>query len=186
MTIFPRLSAGWLNGWLLLAVYGAVFSATVRSFPKSVIERLFDTSNWTPAQRRLTRMGKSLSALFFFLLAFSPLNVGEPIFLIGSVLFVLGLIGVVMALVNLSAAPADGPATDGLYRISRNPQWVMLVLVFAGAAIAVDSWAALLLLVAVAACYHVRILAEERSCLALYGEAYAACMEQIPRYLLIV
>jgi protein-S-isoprenylcysteine O-methyltransferase Ste14 len=25
MTLFPRLGVGWLNGWLLLVVYGLVF-----------------------------------------------------------------------------------------------------------------------------------------------------------------
>ena len=184
MTLFPKLSVGWLNGWILLAVYGLVFGAVVRSLPKDVIARLYDKSNWTPSQRVLTIVGKLLSSVLFVILAFSPLQIGRPIFIIGSALFVLGLLGLVIALFNFSAARPGRPATTGLYRISRNPQWVMLIIVFVGGSLAAGSWSALLLFAMAAACYHFRILAEERSCIATYGDAYRAYLTRVPRYLL--
>ncbi len=186
MTLFPTLRAAWLNGWLLLVAYGVVFGVTVRSFPKDVVARLYDKSHWTRAQRALTTVGKVLSSILFALLAFSPLRIGRPVFAVGSALFALGLIGLVTALFNFRNAPAGQPATNGLYRVSRNPQWLMLVLMFVGACLAVGSWAALALFAMAAACYHVRILAEERSCLRTYGEAYRDYVARVPRYLLFV
>jgi len=183
MTLFPTLRAGWLNGWLLLVIYGVVFGVTVRSFPKDAIDRLYDKSHWTRRQRVLTTVGKVLSTGLFALLAFSPLQIGHPIFILGSALFGLGLLGLVVALFHFRNAPPGEPATNGLYRLSRNPQWVMLVLVFVGACLAVGSWTALLLFGLAAGFYHVRIMAEELSCRAMYGDAYRDYLERVPRYL---
>ena len=184
MIFFPKLGVDWLNGWIFLVVYGLVFGVTVRSLPGEVIARLYDRSNWTRSQRSLTRVGKVLSSIVFALVAFSPLRIGTPVFLVGSGLYVGGLIGLVIALINFRDAEPGQPALGGLYRVSRNPQWVMLVTVFVGAGLAVGSWAALLLFGMAAVCYHFRILAEERSCLELYGSAYRDYLASVPRYLL--
>jgi protein-S-isoprenylcysteine O-methyltransferase Ste14 len=186
MALFPPLRAAWLNGWILLVIYGLVFGVTVRSFPKDVIARLYDKSHWTRAQRALTVVGKVISTILFALLAFSPLQIGHPVFIIGSALFVLGLIGLVIALVDFKNAEPGRPATNGLYRVSRNPQWVTLVIMFVGSCLAIGSWAALLLFALAAVCYHVRILAEERSCLKRYGDAYRDYLARVPRYLLFL
>lgn len=182
MQFFPKLTLGLWNGWIFLLIYGAVFGGVVKSFPKDVIARLYDTSNWTPAQRKLTAIGKVLSLAVFILVALTPLNTTTGAFRVGSALFVLGMTSVIVALFNFRNTPAGEPATRGLYKISRNPQWVMLMLTFLGTCIAVGSWTALLLTILGAICYHFRILAEERACLAQYGDAYRAYMKKIPRY----
>ena len=184
MTLFPELSVAWLSGWILLAIYGLVFGAVVRSFPKGVIARLYDKSNWTRPQRALTTVGKLLSTILFVILGFSPLRIGRPVFVIGSALFLLGLLGLVIALFNFSQARLGRPATAGLYRVSRNPQWVMLVPVFVGGCLAIGSWTALLLFAMAVVFYHFRILAEERSCITKYGDAYRDYLTRVPRYLL--
>jgi protein-S-isoprenylcysteine O-methyltransferase Ste14 len=183
MALLPGLSAGWLNGWILLLAYGLVLGVVVRSFPQEVIARLYDRSHWTPQQRVLTTIGKVFGGVFFLLLAFSPLRIGHPVFVVGAVLFALGMMGLVIALVHFRNAPLDQPATRGLYGISRNPQWIMLVLVFLGVGLAVGSWTALLVLAGAVICYHFRILAEERSCLSQYGDDYRGYMGRVPRYL---
>ncbi len=186
MQLFPKLSIGLLNGWIFLLVYGIVFGGVVKSFPKDVIARLYDTSHWTPTQKTFTRIVKVFALSIFVLVALTPLNVDTFVFWLGSAIFVLGMIGVIVALFNFRNTPAGQPATQGLYKISRNPQWVMLVLVFLGTCIAVGSWTACLLLCIGVGCAHFRILAEERACLAQYGEAYRAYMQQIPRYFILV
>lgn len=107
-----------------------VFGVVVRSFPRDVIARLCDRSNWTRARRLWTTVGKVLSSILFVLMAFSPLQMGHPVFVAGSGLYVLGLIGLVIALFNFRHAEPGRPATTGLYRVSRNPQWMTLVMVF--------------------------------------------------------
>jgi protein-S-isoprenylcysteine O-methyltransferase Ste14 len=184
MAWFPKPSAAWLNGWILLVVYGIVFGIVVRSFPRDVISRLYDKSYWTRRQRVLTAVGKLCASVLFLLLAFSPLRIGHIVFVVGMGMYALGMTGVVIALVDFAGAAADQPATHGLYRISRNPQWTMLVLVFVGVCLTVGSWMATLLLACAAVFYHFRLLAEERSCLARYGDAYRDYMARVPRYFL--
>lgn len=185
MTLFPPLRAAWLNGWILLVIYGVVFGVVVKSFPQDVVARLYDKSHWTRTQRRLTLVAKILSSILLVLLAFSPLQIGRPVFVAGAVLSAVGLIGLVVALFNFKDAQPGQPATNGLYRLSRNPQWVALVIMFAGNCLAVGSWAALSLFALVTVFYHFRILGEERSCLELYGTPYRDYLGQVPRYLLL-
>jgi protein-S-isoprenylcysteine O-methyltransferase Ste14 len=185
MEWIPHLELGWLNGWLLLVVYGLVFGGTVRSFPNDVIAKLYDRSNWSKTQRIITRIGKLLSIPSFILLALTPLKISTATFWVGIALFVLGLTGVVIALFNFKAMHEGQPATTGLYRISRNPQWVTLLTAFVGACLAIGSGIALVVFAILAVCYHFRILGEEQACLNQYGESYRAYMRRVPRYLFI-
>ena len=184
MQIFPELTLELWGGWIFLLLFIVVFGGVVRSFPKDVIARLYDTSHWTPAQRNFTRIGKVLSLAVFVLVALTPLDSTTVVFWVGSALFFVGLGGLVVALFNFRHTPAGEPARQGLYRVSRNPQWVMLVLMSLGTCLAAGSWTVLGLMLLAVICYHFRILAEERACLVQYGEAYRAYMQQIPRYFL--
>jgi protein-S-isoprenylcysteine O-methyltransferase Ste14 len=76
----------------------------------------------------------------------------------------------------------DQPVTRGVYRFSRNPQNVGLVLAFIGTAVAVGSWLMVLLGILLGIGAHSRILAEERACLMQYGTAYQTYMDTVPRY----
>lgn len=185
MELWPKLELTWLNGWLLHVAYLIIFGGTVLSFPKDVIAKLYDRSNWTRTQRTLTLIGKFISAILLILLVWTPLKIGEPVFWIGLTLFVLGMVGVMIALFNFKAMTEGEPATRGLYKVSRNPQWLALLIAFLGSCLATGSGVALLLFLVAATCYHFRILGEERACLEQYGDAYRNYMKQVPRYLLI-
>ncbi len=184
MELFPELGLGWLNGWILLVLYGLTLGTVMRMFSRDVVTRLYDKSGWSQTQKRLAAIGKLFALALFILIIFTPLKVGETVLALGSILFALGLIGVVIALFNFRDTPLDRPVTKGLYRISRNPQWMMLVVLFLGVCIAIGSWVALLMLATGMLLYHFRILAEERSCLAQYGESYQRYAERRPRYFL--
>jgi protein-S-isoprenylcysteine O-methyltransferase Ste14 len=171
-----------MGGWVLLVAYVAVFGVTLWILPKSVVRKLYDRSGWTAQQQAITRVGKLFALACTVLLALTPLKVGHTVFWLGAGMLALSLVVLVVALINFSRMPPGEPATNGLYRISRNPQWVALVLVYLGASLATGSWLNVLLLVALAVFYHVRILAEERSCIQLYGDGYRRYMEQVPRY----
>lgn len=74
-------------------------------------------------------------------------------------------------------------ATEGLYRYSRNPQWVGLVGVYVGTALATGAVLPLALVLILVGAYHVQILLEEAICLSAYGERFREYMTRVPRYL---
>jgi protein-S-isoprenylcysteine O-methyltransferase Ste14 len=184
MELFPALQIGWLNGWLPMGILYLLFGILLLVFPKEVVSRLYDRSNWSKEQRVITLIGKSMALVWFPLIILTPLKIGSPVFALGMVLFALGLVGFVVALFNFRNTPLDRPVTAGLYRVSRNPQQFMLLVAGLGISIAIGSWLILLMLLLGLVFTHRKLLAEESSCLSQYGDSYRAYMERVPRYFL--
>ncbi len=182
----PELQLGWLNGWMMLVIFYLVFILLMFLFPQAVVARLFDRSGWSRQQRLLSALGIPFVLGFWLVAILTPLKIGHPVFIIGLVIYVIGFGGMIAALLSFRNTPVDHPVTEGLYRVSRNPQWVSLVAIFVGTGIAIGSWLALLLLAIGVVFYHFRILGEEKSCLAHYGEPYRDYLRRIPRYFLVL
>jgi protein-S-isoprenylcysteine O-methyltransferase Ste14 len=185
MELFPALQIGWLNGWVLLCILYSVFGILLLALSGEVVRRLYDRSGWSKTQRALTLLGKLMAVIWLAFVIFTPLKLGSWVFILGTTIFALGLAGFVVALFNYKNTPLNQPVTRGLYRISRNPQAFMLLLSFGGISIAIGSWVALLILVISLVSHHVRVLAEEQSCLKQYGDSYRAYMKRVPRYFLL-
>ena len=182
MEWLPELKLGWSNGWLMLALFYLIFGILMFLFPRDVVVRLFSISGWNKQQRILFSIGKLFSLSCLAIIIFSPLKIGLEIFVVGSMLFVFGFIGMIVALFNYKNTAPNQPATQGLYQVSRNPQWISLATMLLGACIAIGSWVAIVLLLIAALFYHFRILGEERACLHSYGKAYQDYMKRVPRY----
>lgn len=186
MEWWPALKLGWLNGWLLLCSFYAIFGLMIWAFPKEVVARLYDQTGWSPSQRRMSTFAKIAALICFVLIFLTPLKIGAPAFVVGLLLYSLGVVLMVVALINFRNTPMGQPVEGGVYRVSRNPQWLALVLVVLGIAVAVGSWILVILTVAIIVFGHFRILAEESTCLEQYGDSYREYVERVPRYLLIL
>lgn len=184
MELVPAIKFGWLNGWIPFGLLCLVEGLLLLTSPKDVTRRLFDRSTWRKRQATFTVIGKVFSLICIVLIVLTPLKVGSAAFVAGVVLYLLGLTGLVTAILNFRHAPLDQPATGGVYRISRHPQIVALFVSFLGMCVATGSWLAVLMLVISKLFQHLGILAEEEACLAQYGESYRAYTERVPRYFL--
>ena len=184
MELFPPLKLGLFNGWLLILTFWGIFGLTLRTYSPEGRAQLFDRSGWNERQKRISAIGRPFTLVNIILIIFTPLKIGEPVFFIGLTLFLLGLFIVVSALVTYRDTPQGEPVTGGLYRYSRNPQWVGIFLVLLSGAIAIGSWTCVFIVFIVAVSYHFRILGEEQACLAQYGASYEAHLQKIPRYFL--
>ena len=182
MELIPPLKIGWLNGWIAFGLIALTEGICFAVFPKDVVARLFDRSGWGKTQVLFTVMGKVFSLVCLALMALTPLKIGSSVFTIGTILFALGLAGLIAALLDFKNTPPDQPVTSGLYRVSRHPQLFTVFLAFLGACIAIGSWLALLILIISRGLQHYGLLAEEEICLKQYGDSYRAYMEQVPRY----
>lgn len=184
MELIPKLRLDLMNGWMLLAFFYIVFGVLLVIFPKSVVSRLYDRFAWSKRQKILSAIGKLFILPWLALVILTPLNTGQVVFILGIVIYLLGLLGFVLSLLNYRDTPLDQPVTKGLYRFSRNPQQVSILLSYLGISLAIGSWVAVLLITIVAFMSHIRVTAEERSCLRQYGDSYREYMERVPRYFL--
>jgi len=185
--LLPALDIGWCNGWVLLCLLYLIFGILLVAFPKEVVLRLYEynRSGWSKAQRASYVIGKILAVVCMVLMIFSPLKIWTNVFIPGIALYVLGLTGFIIALINFRNTPLDQPVTSGLYGISRHPQMLMLFVLASGICIAIGSWLALFIQIISSLFLRSRTLAEEKACLELYGDSYRAYMKRVPRYLLI-
>jgi protein-S-isoprenylcysteine O-methyltransferase Ste14 len=184
MELVPTLEIGWLNGWILLAFEFLIQGSLLLLFPKDVVSRLFSRSGWSVKQRVYLILGKvfSLACLVFIIL--TPLITNSSAFVVGLILYAIGLMGLAAAMLNFKDTPLSQPVTKGVYKISRHPQIVSLFIIFLGICVAIGSWPALFTLIMSKLFQHFGILAEEEVCLRRYGESYRAYLEQVPRYFL--
>ena len=180
----PALELGWCNGWVLLAVDFLVQGFLLLIFPKEVVSRLFDRSGWSEKQKIFTILGKVFSLICLILIILTPLKINTNLYKIGLGIYVFGLVGLVVSMLNFKDTPMNQPVTKGLYRISRHPQIAALFFIFLGICISIGSWIALLTLLLSKLFQHYGILAEEEVCLQRYGESYRVYMQQVPRYFL--
>ena len=182
MELMPALKVGWANGWIFLLLLASTDGILFRIFPKPVVTRLFDRSGWSRKQYAFTVVGKLFAVVCLALIILTPLKVGSAVFILGTLVAALGLLGLAKALFDFRNTPANEPVTSGMYRISRHPQIVMSSLVLLGASMAVGSWAAVLMWVVARVLSHLGIVAEEEICLKQYGDSYRAYTERVPRY----
>jgi protein-S-isoprenylcysteine O-methyltransferase Ste14 len=184
MELFPTLELGWLNGWILLLLEFLIQGFLLLIFPKDVVSRLFDRSGWNVKQRVYLILGKVFSLFTLILIILTPLKINSGVFILGLVLYAIGVVGLVLAMFNFKDTPLDQPVTRGVYKISRHPQIVAQFIFLLGICMAIGSWVALFTLLMSKLLQHFSILAEEEVCLQRYGEPYRAFMERVPRYFL--
>ncbi|MFX1587069.1 MAG: methyltransferase family protein [Promethearchaeota archaeon] len=184
MELIPKLKLDLLNGWIYFVSYLLIFTILMLTRSKEVRVRLYDRKSWTKTQITATTIGKVFSLINIILILLSPLQIGSIEFIVGTVLFLLGTIGVCVAVINFGNAPLDKPIVNGLYKISRNPQMIMIYMMLLGIVLVVGSWISLIILSISISCAHFSILGEEKRLTEQYGELYLDYKKQVPRYFL--
>ena len=126
MQWLPELGLSWLNGWLLLATFYMVFGILMLVFPRGVVARLYSITGWSRRQRCLSALGKVFSLSCLAIIIFAPLQLGTAVCFLGLTIFAAGFTTMIIALFDYRRTPAGRPVTRGLYRFTRNPQWLSL------------------------------------------------------------
>ena len=138
-----------------------------------------------------SRVFRTLFRVFFFsLIAISIMDFDRTQtpwhYFIGTFLLLIGF-GFALRWTNFlgwgnAFGSSDGLKTDGIYRYSRNPIYVISIIGMIGWALLVGSWMATTLLCVWACLYIVAPLLEEPWMNKQYGETFTTYMSQVPRY----
>lgn len=182
MTPFPPLTSGWMNGWIPVVVFYGAFLLLLKIFPKETVNRLYEDSGWTLEQARPAKIGLPFALAALILLPFNSLVIGQPIFWVGLALYLIGFAGFFHSLHSFNITPLGNPVIDGLYRISRNPQWVAFAITLTGISLMVGSWTVLILISVRIVMDQFRILGEDEALEEEFRESLLEYKKSVPRY----
>ncbi len=178
MSLIPAFEIGVWNAWILMLLIFLYILLSMQIF-KDVGKRI--------AHGEEEKKISTFVALFFFILLiysiFLPLKLGTTWFYTGLSIYLLGLIILTIALANIAATPLGEPFTKGVYRYSRNPLSLGMLLTFLGVGVASASWLFLVLSAILMVITHFMVVIEERSCLNKFGNAYRKYMDRTPRWI---
>ena len=183
MTLMPAFEIGVWNAWILIVPYLLV------NFGLSflLVDRKSTFWAW-PSYTRLERVclvtGVLLMGGLWIYSIFLPLTVGTAWFYAGLPVYLLGLALVAIAMLAFISTPVVQPNTTGIYRISRHPMYLGILVVYIGIGIAGASWVYLLMVLILLATYRTAYaIPEERWCCKRFGEAYREYMDRSPRWI---
>ncbi|HWJ19095.1 MAG TPA: PEMT/PEM2 methyltransferase family protein [Geobacterales bacterium] len=167
-----------LNVLLLLTV----FSSSIKLWPTPSTKSWQHYTFWP-----LFRGGLGLTLLYAILTAHSPQDGGALRFLIGMICVVVGFGFTIYGYFDLGIENTygadEGLVTKGLYRYSRNPQYVASILGFFGTALANGETHAVILCGLAILVYVIMPYTEEPWLQRAYGDVYLAYKERTPRFL---
>jgi len=188
MSLIPDFELGLWNAWIFM-----LYVISYNVLPYVLSSRLIDkdilkkaTGADMPLNKTEKKISNIISFLFFALIVYSifmPLKLGTVWFYVGFLIYLLGVIIETIAMLNFVTTPVDKPVIKGVYRISRNPMYLGMFLIFIGIGIACASWVFLLLTMVLIILIHISVVSEERWCLEKYGNAYREYMNSIPRWI---
>jgi len=182
LEIFPAFEIGLLNGWIFMLVFFLLYGIFLKTCSKEVVNRLYDNERWTKSQSTYTKLGKIFGFIHIIFLIFTPVNILSIEFMIGFIIYLIGTIGFFIAVIEFKKAPLGKPINLGLYKISRNPQILALLLVSLGTSFIIGSWTAVIVAFISTVFFHFRILGEEKRLTEQYGDSYLDYKKKVARY----
>jgi protein-S-isoprenylcysteine O-methyltransferase Ste14 len=184
MELAPILKLTLLNGGIFLILFYILQFINLTFVQNEMRKKLFDRSKFSKKEWILTFLAKIFGITVMILMFLSPITDQTIEFLIGVGIYILGMVGLRISILNFISTPLDHPVTKGLYKYSRNPQETMLTIIFLGITIIVGSGVILILLIISKIFNHYAILAQEKACILNYGKEYQDYIQAVPRYFL--
>ena len=186
MSFLPAFELGVWNAWIFMT---PALLVLLLCFPVMMKKGASGGPARVPCKSKITLLVAILSKIIFFPAVlysiFLPLQLGTIWFYVGLPITLTGLVGIILVLVGWIKTPAGQPVTRGIYRYSRHPMYVTMVLILLGVSIISASWVFLLFTiisgVGFTRPYFVKI--EEAQCLGHYGAAYREYMNRTPRWI---
>jgi len=181
------LKLGLWNAWILTLpfVILSIFAA------KTFEERESGEGPFlTKKEKTVLKKEKAVFIAFHFIFLascvysiFLPLKLSTLWFYGGLLIYMLGMLIEILALMRFYTTSVDKPVTEGVYSISRHPMYIGDFLINIGISMSCLSWIFLLVaIIAVILKLNIAVV-EERWCLEKYGDAYREYMNRTPMWI---
>ena len=184
MSIVPAFEIGLWNAWIFM-IWLLIQNYSIRLVNKEIYQKAGEPSDMEPSQTQKIA-GYISMTLWLLTTAYSvflPLKLGTIWLYIGLTIFLLGLIITTVATVNFITTPIKEPVTTGIYRYSRHPMYISMLLIYLSVGIASASWIFLLVSIIWLVLIRLGSVDEERYCLWKYGNTYREYMDKTPRWI---
>jgi protein-S-isoprenylcysteine O-methyltransferase Ste14 len=182
MSLVPEFELGLSNAWILVIPILIISFSDMRATASRESGKAEDF--------KLTRKENRLMYAVFLPMivswvyaVFLPLQLGTVWLYSGLIICLFGMIFTSVAILNFSTSPKDKVITKGLYRFTRNPTYIGIILMQIGLGIACSSWIYILLTVALMILLNANLSAEERYCLYTFGDDYRKYKNITPRWI---
>ena len=182
MSFIPEFELGLWNAWILTLPFLLLWL----SFLFLNRERKEDPAVWKRVGKRIRKSNITGQLTFFSALIYSvflPLKLETTLLWIGLFIYMIGIIFVTMAVLAFATTPKDRPVTKGIHRISRNPMYLGMFMLFIGVGIAGVSWVFLISAVVVILFMRKVAVYEEAICIGKYGDAYVEYRNKTPKWI---
>jgi protein-S-isoprenylcysteine O-methyltransferase Ste14 len=183
VSLVPAFEIGVWNAWIFmiwLLIQNVVIMAN-----KKLYQRFGGSSE--PKSSLKEKMGNLFSTILWLLATaysiFLPLKLGTLWFIAGLIIFLLGIVIMIIATINFAATPTDELVARGIYRYSRHPLYLALLLIYLSVGIASASWIFLLVTIIWVVLFRISAKDEEHDCLEKYGDIYREYLHRTPRWL---
>jgi protein-S-isoprenylcysteine O-methyltransferase Ste14 len=182
VSLIPAFELGLWNAWIL------IIPVLIISFSDMKVTASRESGK--AGDFKLTRKENKITYAVFFPMVFSwvyavflPLQLGTMWLYSGLIICLFGMIFTSVAILNFATSPKEKVITKGLYRFTRNPTYLGIILMQIGLGIACSSWLYLLLTVALIILLNANLSAEERYCLYRYEDDYQKYKNRTPRWI---
>ena len=186
MSWLPAFKIGLWNAWIPM-LYMPLHPLIMIVVDKAVgTGEIFKKMGDVPTEKGEKRAYAIYMVVLLVLLAYSvflPLKLGTGWFYAGLTTYLVGLVMFLTAIVNIATTPLGQPFTNGMYRYSRHPLYFSGSITFVGVGVASASWFFLFLSVVIIILQTIQVIAEERSCLEIYGDEYQEYLNRTPRWI---
>jgi protein-S-isoprenylcysteine O-methyltransferase Ste14 len=181
VSLVPAFAIGIWNAWILCLVFLFVQFALMILLNR-VYNGTFARASAPSSTKKIDRLVNTVLIIALIYSVFLPLKLGEAWFYASISIYSLGLVVLIVASINFAATPLDEPITKGIYKHSRHPMYMVMILVFLGISGATASWLFFLFFLAFVILVNIEAASEERFCLEKYGAAYRDYMDKTPRW----
>jgi len=182
MSIIPAFELGLWNAWILVIPILIISFSDMRATAARESGKAGDFQ-LTRKENRLTYAVFLPMVVSFVYAVFLPLQLGTTWLYSGLIIYLFGIVFTIFAILNFATSPKDKVITKGLYRFTRNPTYIGMILMQIGLGIACSSWLYLLLTVVLMILLNANTSAEERYCLYRYEDDYRKYLNSTPRWL---
>ena len=145
MSVIPAFELGFWNAWLLM-LYVIFYNVLpyVFSFMRPLYKEILKKGSGPdiPLSKKEKSLGNILSIVFFIPIVYSfflPLTLFSIWFYVGFIVYLFGVCIGSMAMYDFYTTEVDKLVTKGVYRVSRNPMYLGIFLIYIGTGIAAGS-----------------------------------------------